>query len=208
MKPYDAILIPGGGVREGGALPEWVVARFDRALALAGEALLIPLSAGTPHRPPHLDSRGFPITEARAGADYLIWRGVSPARIALEESSFDTIGNAYFSRVIHAIPRGLRRVLVITSAFQMLRTETVFRWVYGIDGPTCDLDFEETADTGIDPEALTARTHKERASLDALPPLIARIRSLADLHAWLFSEHVAYAAGPRAPAGAADTRTY
>jgi len=206
--PYDAILISGGGVRDGGLLPEWVAARFDRALALAGDALFIPLSAGTPHRPPPLDPRGFPITEARAGADYLLRHGVDPARIALEESSFDTVGNAYFSRVIHVIPRQLRRALMITSAFHMPRTEAVFRWVYSLDGPSCALDFDATPDTGIAPDALAARLHKERAALDALPPLIARIRSLADLHRWLFTEHSAYSAGPRTPAIAVDPRTY
>jgi uncharacterized SAM-binding protein YcdF (DUF218 family) len=208
LNSYDAIFIPGGGVRAGGALPEWVAARFDRALTLAGDALLIPLSAGTPHRPPPLDEWGFPLTEARAGAGYLIRHGVDPLRIVLEECSFDTIGHAYFSRVIHAIPRGLRRILVITSAFHMPRAEAVFRWVYGLDGSSYDLDFDMTPDAGIDPDALAARLHKERASLEALRPLVARIGSLAGLHAWLFSEHAVYAPGPRPAAAGADTRTY
>jgi hypothetical protein len=206
--PYDAILIPGGGVRHHGALPDYVAARFERALDIAGDALLIPLSAGTPHHPPPLDPRGFPITEARAGADYLLRRGVPRFRIAIEESSFDTIGNAYFSRVIHVTPRGLRHILIITSAFHMPRTEAVFRWIYSLDAPSCTLDFDATPDTGIDPDVLAGRIVIERAGLDALPPLIARIRSLADLHAWLFSEHDAYAAGPRTPAIAVDPRTY
>jgi hypothetical protein len=208
--PYDAILIPGGGVREGGRLPEYVAARFDRALSLAGDAFLVPLSAGTPHRPPPLDARGCPLTEARAGADHLVARGIDRSRILIEESSFDTIGNAYFSRVIHAMPRGFRRILVITSDFHMPRTEAVFRWVYGLDapGPTCAVDFETVPDTGIDADALDARLLKEQQSLDLLAPLAARIRTLAALHLWLFTEHDAYAAGPRIPAGTVDPRTY
>jgi hypothetical protein len=208
--PYDAILILGGGVRNNGALPPWAVNRFDRALAIPGAPILIALSAGTPHRPPPLDPRGFPITEARAGADYLRARNVDPARILLEEASFDTVGNAYFSRVIHAIPRKFRRLLVITSAFHMPRTEAAFRWVYSVDapGPPCALDFDSVPDTGIDPDALAARLARERASLAALQPLIARIRTLAEMHAWIFTEHTAYAAVPRTAEPGLDTATY
>jgi hypothetical protein len=66
--PYDAILIPGGGVREGGLLPSWVRCRLDRALELHRGEFVIALSAGTPHRPPPLDDNGFPIFESVAAA--------------------------------------------------------------------------------------------------------------------------------------------
>jgi hypothetical protein len=207
---YDAILIPGGGVRAGGALPEWVAARFNRGIEIAGDALLICLSAGTPHRAPPLDERGFPITEARAGAEYLVRRGVDRRRILIEEASLDTIGNAYFSRVIHVIPRGLARLLVITSAFHMPRTEAVFRWVYELagPGPVCSLEFESTADTGIEPAALQARIEKERTSLAELEKLRGGIATLAELHEWLFAEHGAYAAAARTARPPVDTHTY
>jgi hypothetical protein len=207
---YDAIFIPGGGVREGAVLPEWVAARFDRALAIPGDPLLIPLSAGTPHRPPPLDARGFPITEARAGAEYLLRRGVDPRRIALEESSYDTVGNAYFSRVVHAIPRGFRSALVVTSAFHMPRTEAAFRWIYGLEapGPDCGLTFETVPDVGIDAGALAARIVKERAALDELRAITRRVDSFDALHEWLFTEHGAYSVGSRAPAVQADPATY
>ncbi len=194
MAMYDAIAIPGGGVCAGGKLPPWVTPRLDRALAVAGGAYLMPLSAGTPHRAPPLDEHGFPWTEARAGARYLAAHGVDRERILMEESSYDTIGNAYFSRMIHAAPRGFARMLVITSAFHMPRTEAIFRWVYGLEGPgaPCAVDFEEVPDCGIDPQALAARGEKERMALDALAALRAEIRTLAQLHAWLFAVHGAY----------------
>jgi hypothetical protein len=207
---YDAILIPGGGVRAGGELPEWVAARFDRALAVAGDAVLMPLSAGTPHRPPPLDERGFPITEARAGAEHLLRRGVDRARIVLEECSYDTIGNAWFSRVLHVIPRGFERVLVITSAFHMARTEAIFRWVYGLDGPgrPCAVEFESTPDIGIEPAALRARMERERARLEGFDRLRGGIAMLAELGEWLFAEHAAYTAGKRQSETGVDAGTY
>jgi hypothetical protein len=174
-----------------------VAARFDRALELSDGALLMPLSAGTPHRPPPLDARGFPITEARAGAEYLVARGADPRRILVEASSWDTIGNACFSRTLHAIPRGLERLLVVNSAFHMPRTEAVFRWVYALDGPgpRCAVEFETVPDIGIEPEILQARMEKEAARLSALDALRRRIATLSELHRWLFAEHCAYAAG-------------
>jgi len=191
MANYDAVLIPGGGVRAGGALPPWVPPRLDLALQ-ADADFLLPLSAGTPHRPPPLDEYGFPWTEARAGARYLVEHGADPARILMEESSFDTIGNAYFSLLIHAIPRGFERLLVVTSAFHMPRTEAAFRWVYGVEGNR-SLEFLAAPDTGIDAADLAARAQKEQESLRSLEALRARIRTLADLHLWMFTAHQAYA---------------
>ncbi len=48
---FDAVIVPGGGVRSGGKLPPWVENRFDRALEIAAGGYIIALSAGTVHRP-------------------------------------------------------------------------------------------------------------------------------------------------------------
>src|SRR4051794_29651315 len=181
-----------------------MIARFDRAIDLAGGASLMPLSAGTPYRPSPVDERGFPIFEARAGAEYLQYRGVDPRRILIEESSYDTIGNAYFSRVIHIVPRAFRRVLVVTSAFHLARTEAVFRWVYGLDGPCCGVEFESVPDVGIEPEALDARLAKERTSLESFLRMSGEIGTLAELHRWLFTEHGVYRAARRLPSPRVD----
>ena len=195
MARYDAVLIPGGGVRERGRIPPWVAARLDRALAISGNPFLIPASAGTPHRPPPLDSRGFPIFEARAMAQYLLDRGADAHRILMESSSYDTIGNAYFSRVVHVIPRSFERILVITSQFHITRTEKIFRWVYALPGPgrECSVSFESVPDTGIEESTLAARQAKELASLARFESVQARIVTLAHLHQWLFSSHAVYA---------------
>jgi uncharacterized SAM-binding protein YcdF (DUF218 family) len=191
---YDAILIPGGGVRSGGELPEWVRARFDLALERWTGEYLVPLSAGTPHRPPPLDEQGFPIFEAAAGARYLLEHGVPAEKILVEACSYDSIGNAYFSRVLHADPRGFRKILVITSAFHLPRTEAIFRWIYGLDRSPGEitLSFVASPDAGIAPDALAARMAKEQASLKSIPQLAQRLNTLAKLHLWLFTEHLAY----------------
>lgn len=194
MPERDAILIPGGGVREGGLLPSWARARLDRAIQRHTDEYLITLSAGTTHRPPPLDRGGFPILESMAGARYLFERGVPAERILTESFSLDTIGNAFFSRVIHAEPRDLHRLLVITSDFHLERTRAVFEWVYGLTPISrhYELSFEGVSDPEIHPDVLSARREKERDRLSSLAEMKARISTLVDFHRWLFTEHAAY----------------
>ncbi len=191
---YDCLLIPGGGLIDAETLPLWVTRRLDRALKVYAGETIITLSAGTTYKPPPLDSRGFPILESIAAARYLIAHGIDPDKVLTETVSYDTIGNAYFARVIHANPAGFRHLHVITSAFHLPRTETIFRWVFGL-APTQPyaLTFESVPDDGIATDTLTARIDKERASLERLHALIPTIHTLTDLHRWLYSEHAAYA---------------
>ena len=99
---YDAVIIPGGGLSEGKPLA-WVAARLDAALLHAEETqYFLVLSRGTTHKPPPLDANGFPVDESAASARYLIERGIAPSRVLLESWSLDTIGNAAFSRLMHA----------------------------------------------------------------------------------------------------------
>jgi uncharacterized SAM-binding protein YcdF (DUF218 family) len=111
MPGYDAILVPGGGVREGGLLPSWVRRRLDLAVQVRDASYIVTLSAGTTHRPPPVDTSGYPIFESVAAARYLIAAGVPPDRVLAEAHSYDTIGNAFFSRVVHVDPQGMRNLL-------------------------------------------------------------------------------------------------
>lgn len=195
---FDAVLIPGGGLSSIGKLPAWTISRLDLALEVAGDAFFIPLSAGTVHKPLPLDEGGYPIFESHAAASYLVLKGVAPAKILLEASSFDTIGNAYFSRVIHVEPRRLRRLLVITSAFHMPRTEATFKWVYGLEPVVISsLEFKTVPNTGMPEDVLLARVTKERAALENLKPLVEKLSTLEDFHRWLFGEHRAYTVGAK-----------
>jgi hypothetical protein len=198
----DAIIIPGGGVREDGVLPAWAVKRFDRAMELHAGEPIICLSGGTVHRPPPLDSMGRPVFEAVAGARYLVSRGVDPKLIYIEIASYDTIGNALFARLMHTDPRGWRRLLVITSEFHMDRTREIFRWIFSL-APDCgyELAFESTPDAGMPAADLEFRRAREQASLAALRALAPRFREIACVHEWLFTEHNAYSAHAAPPLG-------
>ncbi len=200
---YDAILVPGGGLRNRTQLPLWSQRRFDRLIELHRGGVeyrrIITLSAGTTHKPPPVDDSGFPIFESLAGAAYLVRMGISPGKILTETSSYDTIGNAYFSRFIHVEPGQFKKLLVITSAFHMPRTRAIFEWVYRLssEGTQHDyvLHFDEAPDKGVDKEILEIRKEKEQASLQKVLRLSERLTTLPQFHRWLFSEHEAYAVG-------------
>lgn len=196
--PDEMIVVPGGGLRADGGLPPWTCRRLDRALAYGKEGCFLVTSGGTTYKPPPLDAAGFPIFEAAAAAEYLIAAGVEPDRIFIETSSYDTIGNAFFSRLLHVEPGGFRNLRIITSAFHMPRTRRIFEWIYALDGGAqrYRLAFEETPDDGMDPATLRARRDKERASLVNLEPQIRSLTSMQALHRWLFTQHQAYCAAP------------
>jgi uncharacterized SAM-binding protein YcdF (DUF218 family) len=195
MTEYDAILIPGGGVDDNGEPRPWVKARLDRAIEIRDSAYLIALSAGTVHKRAPLDENGAPIFEALAAARYLLRRGIHPDAILTETSSYDTIGNAYFARVIHSEPANLRRLCIITSEFHMPRTRAIFEWMYGLDNPDgrYHLTFKAVPDIGISAADLQARLVKEASSLKQFQSNVAHIQSLRACHQWLFTEHAAYA---------------
>ena len=195
---YDCIFIPGGGLLEDGSLPAWTVARLERALELADAAeWIIPLSAGTVHKPPPLDRGGYPLYESRQAAAWLAAAGVDRRRVLAEVCSYDTIGNAYFSRTLFADPLGLTRCHLITSEFHLLRAAAAFRWVYSLRPAlrAYRLSFEGVPDAGLDPGALAARRAREARSLESLKQRARGMGSLAQFRRWLYREHAAYAMG-------------
>ena len=135
----DAILVLGGGAPPApdAQLP-FVAARCKAAAALwkaaAKKPKILTLSAGTAHVPQLLDARGSVVFEATASAAVIINEGVDPADVFVETTSFDTIGNAFYSRNDHCSLAGWRRLLVITSEFHLARTKAIFDWVYGAAG--------------------------------------------------------------------------
>jgi hypothetical protein len=84
----------------------------------------------------------------------------------------------------HTDPARFRKLLIITSAFHMPRTEAIFRWIFGLAQAEYKLD-----------EALAAREAREQASLAAFRKTEAKLRTLSAVHNWLFTAHEGYAAG-------------
>lgn len=196
----DAILVPGGGLTPAGTPHPWVVARLDRALDIHTASPILCLSGFSPHKPPLTDQHGLPVLEGNASARYLLRGGCDPTRILTECCSFDTIGNALFSRLLHAETRGWRRVLIVTSQFHLLRTRAIFETVYQLPnrhGERIACEFLGTPDEGLDELILSARREREKDSLSRWHSQVAESRwaTLADFHEWLWTHHECHAAG-------------
>jgi len=192
---FNCILIPGGGLLADGSLPAWTLARLETALELQDQAdWIATLSGGTVHKPPPLDGEGFPIFESQKAAEFLIEAGVPPRRILTEISSYDTIGNAYFARLLFSEPMALTNCLIITSLFHMPRSEAIFRWVYSLLPlqHKYSLSFLSTPDVGLSSQALKARWDREKQSLDNLHQQIQKMNTLSAFQEWLYTEHAAY----------------
>ena len=197
-KKYDAILIPGGGVKKNGSLPEWTKRRLKKTLDIfTGREYLITLSAGTVHKAPLLDKLGFPLYESVVAANYLIKNNIPPIYILIENVSLDTIGNAYFARAIHTEQRRFRKLCIITSDFHMLRTKTIFEWIFKLTPLPFkyELDFIKVSDKGIDFDLLKVRCEKEKKALERLIKTKKEIKTIKQFHQWMFSKHSAYAVG-------------
>lgn len=212
MENFDSVLIPGGGLLKNGFLPPWTVVRLEYALSLKDECRwFICLSGGTVHKPPPLNEGGFPYYESHEMAKFLVKSGLDSARILTEISSYDTIGNAYFSRLLFTEPLSLKKLLVVTSEFHTPRTQAIFEWIFHLPPSPIDyqLVFESTPDKGLSPQALAARVQREKNSLANLNNTIRKIKSLDEFLIWLYSEHAAYAPNkPLKPLSENELKSY
>jgi len=159
------------------------------------------LGAGTPHKVPVLGAAGHVLHESSSYASYLLARGVVPPRDLLKEtSSYDTVGNAYFSVSMHVVPAGWRRLAVVTSAFHMPRTRAIFDSTYEMFArdflPSSEkfkLSYHPVSDDGLfDPGVVEARIAKEAKAAATWRQNVEEMASVAELHAWLFATHLCY----------------
>ncbi|KAL1518664.1 hypothetical protein AB1Y20_002952 [Prymnesium parvum] len=203
----DAILVLAGGVDAHGRPHETVLRRLRRAARAYGEAaaaaappIVLCNGGGTTHKPKWRNAAGYAVPEAVLMAEELERAHRLPAaHLYTEGYSDDTVGNAFFARVMHADPAGWRRLVVITSAFQMARVRAIYDWIFALpraDGsaaPSRELRYIEVDDDGaLSPRALRTRVAKEAAALKGFLELAARHRTLEGVHKWINTMHSAY----------------
>ena len=206
----DLLVVLAGGVDDHGT-PHEAVQRRLRAAANAYQQQqrgasrapsIVCNGGGTTHKPKWVDPSGYAVPEAALMAKQLVALGVGEGDVYVEGYSDDTIGNAFFLRVMHADLRpDWTRVRVITSAFQMRRTRAIYDWVFSlrplpVGKPRYELSYEPVSDEGALPErVLRSRRRRENASLRAFlsGDLVART-SLSDVHRWLYLKHSGYTA--------------
>ncbi|GAX74707.1 hypothetical protein CEUSTIGMA_g2155.t1 [Chlamydomonas eustigma] len=202
----DAIVVLAGGqTTQGSGLPPWVERRLDTCLGFqklqSKNCPILCLGGGTPHKPPILNDKGYVIHESTACAEYLMSKGLMSSLILKEVSSYDTVGNAFFSLTIHALPAGWRKIMVVTSHFHMPRTQALFEDMYMLASQDLLKDpdrfhfwFGSCSDDGLfSPDVLQVRCEREASSLNTWRRDMRGLQSFSQLHAWLHETHLCYA---------------
>ena len=208
----ETLVVLAGGVGEDGLPHETVLRRLQRAAQLykahkaaTGRGLSIVCNGGgTTHKPKWVDGSGYSVPEAALMGRQLVQMGVSAEDIYAEGYSDDTIGNAFFLRVMHADVRPeWTRLRIITSEFQMERTRAIYGWVFGLSPlpagkGSYELYYEAVPDEGaLPPRALRSRRSREARSLQAFVngSLRRATSRLAELHTFIFLRHGGYTIG-------------
>lgn len=167
IEQADAIVLLGGALRgdsQMGILPDLnqYADRLVHAVALykAGKAEFILLTGGS--------SPGSR-SEAHLMQDVLAVMGVPARHLILEDQSKDTHDNAVNSALLIKA-RGMRRILLVTSAFHMPRANALFR-AQGLDVIPAPTDYQRVILTSTFPSGIPGVKNLYRTT-DALHEMV------------------------------------
>ena len=215
IQKLDAVIVLGGGSPSSFDVPPlYVQKRADDAAKIfhksqqissgARESLpILCLSAGTAHMPQAMSPDGYPIWESTTTAAYLAKEHQLENNVYVETTSYDTIGNAYFTRISHTDINGWRNLLIVTSEFHMTRAAAIFDWIF----LTCSssnqhqrsgryhLYYLTSPNVGLTSEAIEARRTREIESTHNIQDNLAKqYTTLANVWKFLNREHSLYTA--------------
>lgn len=124
---YDAIVVLANLMDRNGVLNEETRSRVDLAVdALKRNYAPLLITCGWAYR------EDSDICIADAMRQYAISsHKVEDAAIIAEVLSRDTVGDAVFTKINLAIPRGWKTILVVTSDYHAARSRAIFSFVYG-----------------------------------------------------------------------------
>ena len=198
----QAIVVLAGGSQKTDdvyTLPEYVKARLDKCYEIFSKNNKIKIilsSAGTPHRKPFINSNGYHVYECDSMARYLIEKYKAPyTNIYREYMSYDTIGNAYFSKTIFIDRMNITNFCVITSEFHFNRSKTIFNHIFNnIENNKYNIEYIKTDNIGANSDDINKRKLKEEASIKQFLINIKKynLNKESDIFNWLFTHHNAY----------------
>jgi hypothetical protein len=180
-------VVLGGGIGPDGAPFPATRARAHRAAQLARERpeLALICSGGRP-----LEAPAGPPSEAAVMRDLIVGWGVAAERVALEDESRDTLGNAVLTAIRFLSAIEPRPLAVITSPFHLERATETFRHVLGYPWQIEAVASDET-DDDIERAARETRYLQETTAFFAgvrpgdLPAIALRLRELGPHYAGL-----------------------
>jgi len=123
---FDCVIVLGFMLKDKRKLPNVLKSRLNTAIELYKKGLFSKfIVVGG------LSNKKLGITEAEAMKNYLIQKGIDSKDILKEETSTDTIGNAFFLKKKILKPKKWKNLIVITSDFHLERAKIIFKKVLG-----------------------------------------------------------------------------
>lgn len=124
---YDAAIVLANLMDAQGRLNDETRARMDRAVDLyrAGAVPLI-VTSGWDYRDDSDIAIALAMRQYAREA-----HGIPDSALIAETSARDTVGDAVFTKLHLALPRGWSRIAVVTSAYHGARSLEMFSFVYG-----------------------------------------------------------------------------
>lgn len=183
------IIILGGGLLEDGQLPDHVIQRLKTAEGLHTGCCKYLCSSIFTLNKPQVVSNGFVLSESREMARYLKKRDPY-AQVLMENSSFDTIGSAVFTRVIFDYIINERDVFIVTSDFHFDRVKTIYNRIFRL---TPKLNFRSiNFVSSISHLFSSERENHEISARNKFIEVSKKWLDLKDAKSWLFDSHENY----------------
>ena len=139
----ELAVVLGGGLDASGAPLASTRARAHRAAQLARERPELVIIASGDRQPDVPE--GSP-SEAARMRDLIAGWGLDPLRVALEDESRDTLGNAILTAIRYLADIEPRPLAVVTSPFHLERATETFRHVLGFTWQIAAIAADETDD--------------------------------------------------------------
>ncbi len=152
------LVVLGGGVDENEKITKHSRLRHDLAVKYQGEYDYIVCSSYKTYKE---KAKNQVKSEALAGKEYLIEKGIKSDKILLEEISKDTFSNAYYTReLIEKLKFNIDKITIVTSKFHMSKTKLLFKVVF--PNKEFNIDFLESENGDINKNELKNRLISEK----------------------------------------------
>jgi uncharacterized SAM-binding protein YcdF (DUF218 family) len=190
----NTYIILGGGITKDNILPEWCIDRCNYVIQKYNEHKVMNIictSGGSYHNPNPLNDTGFTIHECDTLCEYLIKKGIPSEIIFKEWTSYDTIGNAYFSKLLLIDTYTWYDMVIVTSDFHFERSKNIFEYIFRDD--KYKLKYVSCSYNGNHPY-LKNRIKKEEKSLEDFKKTCIIFKD--NFHDFIYKKHQCYVSKP------------
>ncbi len=191
----DVIIVLAGGINNDGSLPDLPRKRVEKGVELyknkVAPKIIMTGKYGfwldyTKEIPPR--------SEAEAMEEYAESLDVPTEDIITEETSKDTVGNAYFTKIDILEKNNWKNVIVVTSEFHLPRTKFIFDIILGSE---YSIEYF-SSDDGLSVEERKVAASKEEKTIQVLKNTILKIEpgNNKQIKNLLFTKHPGYSENP------------